>query len=157
MALTNQYFGRTPVDLTDIMTNTNTFYNKVPQTHTGAGGHYNHCFFWQCMGPVAEASKTRPSPALQKAIDKQFGSTDGMKAEFKQAALDRFGAGWAVRSPCCRRPVAAAVAVAVVAVVAVVADAGCRPPPPLRTPSPLPPGSGWPSTTTPSPARASCW
>jgi len=95
VALTNQYFGRTPADLTDIMTNTNTFYNKVPQTHTGAGGHYNHCFFWQCMAPVAQAKSTSPSPALQKAIEKEFGSMEGMKTEFKQAALDRFGAGWA--------------------------------------------------------------
>ncbi len=57
-----------------------------------AGGHWNHTFFWNIMGP-ADKSGT-PSPELLKAINDEFGSLDELKAAFNKAGLARFGSGW---------------------------------------------------------------
>ena len=57
------------------------------------GGHWNHSFFWKIMAPAAQCGK--PSPELSKAIDASFGSMEKMKAAFADAALKRFGSGWA--------------------------------------------------------------
>ena len=56
------------------------------------GGHWNHSFFWNVLGP---AKGSKPSPDLAKQIDADFGSFDAFKAEFTKAATSRFGSGWA--------------------------------------------------------------
>jgi len=55
------------------------------------GGHLNHSFFWTILAPPAEYRAGR----LQAAIAKQFGSMEDFKKEFGQAAMSRFGSGWA--------------------------------------------------------------
>lgn len=57
------------------------------------GGHYNHDLFWQLMAPAGKGGK--PGAALEAAISQAFGSLDGMKKQFDQAAMSRFGSGWA--------------------------------------------------------------
>lgn len=57
------------------------------------GGHWNHAFFWAIMAPAAQTGK--PSDALLTAINESFGSMDKMKTAFAEAALKRFGSGWA--------------------------------------------------------------
>jgi len=57
------------------------------------GGHYNHELFWQLMAPAGQGGA--PGRELQSAIDATFGSLDTMKSQFDQAALGRFGSGWA--------------------------------------------------------------
>ena len=57
-----------------------------------AGGHVNHAFFWQIIGPAAGGV---PPAALGEGISKAFGSTDDFKKQFADAALKRFGSGWA--------------------------------------------------------------
>ncbi|WP_020602795.1 superoxide dismutase [Spirosoma spitsbergense] len=57
-----------------------------------AGGHWNHTFFWNIMGPNAGGA---PKGALADAINKKFGSFDAFKTEFSKAATGRFGSGWA--------------------------------------------------------------
>jgi Fe-Mn family superoxide dismutase len=57
------------------------------------GGHYNHDLFWKLMAP--EGQRGKPGAALEAAIHAQFGSLDEMKKRFDQAALGRFGSGWA--------------------------------------------------------------
>lgn len=57
------------------------------------GGHYNHDLFWKIMAPVGQTGK--PSAALETAIANAFGSVDEMKKRFDQAAISRFGSGWA--------------------------------------------------------------
>jgi Fe-Mn family superoxide dismutase len=56
------------------------------------GGHWNHSFFWNVLGP---AKGSKPSSALAKQIDADFGSFDAFKVEFTKAATSRFGSGWA--------------------------------------------------------------
>lgn len=57
-----------------------------------AGGHVNHTMFWNLMAANAGGA---PSGDLAAAIDATFGSFDAFKAEFKKAAVGRFGSGWA--------------------------------------------------------------
>lgn len=56
-----------------------------------AGGHWNHTFFWNIMGPNAGGA---PKGALADAINKKYGSFDKFKEEFGKAAASRFGSGW---------------------------------------------------------------
>jgi Fe-Mn family superoxide dismutase len=56
------------------------------------GGHYNHELFWQCMTP---SGGKEPSGALMDAIRSQFGDFTGFKKTFTEAAMTRFGSGWA--------------------------------------------------------------
>ncbi len=56
------------------------------------GGHWNHSFFWQIMGPNAGGA---PTGAVAEAINSTFGSYDKFKEEFSKAGVTRFGSGWA--------------------------------------------------------------
>ncbi|CEM37809.1 unnamed protein product [Vitrella brassicaformis CCMP3155] len=66
-----------------------------PFARNNAGGAYNHGFFWTILTSVSSSSQMKPSPALQAAIDKAFGSFDAMKESFSTAAKSVFGSGWA--------------------------------------------------------------
>lgn len=57
-----------------------------------AGGVYNHEFFWSIMSPEKDQT---PKGELLNAINKNFDSLEAFKNKFKEAALDRFGSGWA--------------------------------------------------------------
>ena len=52
---------------------------------------WNHEFFFDELSPKAQ---TRPTGALQKAIDENFGSFDQLKAQMEKAAAGLFGSGW---------------------------------------------------------------
>ena len=56
-----------------------------------AGGHVNHSFFWKIIAPDQGASIQQ----LPVAIAGAFGSMDEFKKQFTDAALKRFGSGWA--------------------------------------------------------------
>lgn len=56
------------------------------------GGFYNHNLFWTVMSPNGGG---QPSGKLASAIDSSFGSFEGFKTEFSNAAATRFGSGWA--------------------------------------------------------------
>jgi Fe-Mn family superoxide dismutase len=55
------------------------------------GGHANHSFFWQIMGPDGGGP---PTGALAEAIAKDFGSFESFKEKLNDAATKRFGSGW---------------------------------------------------------------
>ena len=57
------------------------------------GSHFNHSLFWSVMAAPSQTGEA--SPALQAAIEKDFGSMDAMKQQFSQASAARFGSGWA--------------------------------------------------------------
>lgn len=56
------------------------------------GGHANHSLFWEILSPNGGGA---PTGELAKAIDEKFGSFDQFKAAFGDAAVKRFGSGWA--------------------------------------------------------------
>jgi len=71
--------------------------NDVPEDIRAAvrnhgGGHANHSLFWQLMGPGKGGD---PSGAVADAIKETFESFDKFKETFTDAAMTRFGSGWA--------------------------------------------------------------
>jgi superoxide dismutase, Fe-Mn family len=52
---------------------------------------WNHEFYWHSLTP----QKTRPSSALARRIDADFGSYERFSAQLGKAAADLFGSGWA--------------------------------------------------------------
>ncbi len=57
-----------------------------------AGGQFNHCGFWRSMAPDGGGD---PDGALGDAIAATFGSAGDFRAALKDAAVNRFGSGWA--------------------------------------------------------------
>jgi Fe-Mn family superoxide dismutase len=58
------------------------------------GGHYNHTLFWTVM-KKSENNTNLPSGVIKDAIDRDLGGYDKFTELFTQAALTRFGSGWA--------------------------------------------------------------
>ncbi|WP_124728089.1 superoxide dismutase [Staphylospora marina] len=56
------------------------------------GGHANHTLFWQILSPNGGGE---PTGELAAAINEAFGSFEAFKEKFTDAALKRFGSGWA--------------------------------------------------------------
>jgi Fe-Mn family superoxide dismutase len=52
---------------------------------------WNHTFYWSSLSP----KKLRPSAALARRIDSDFGSYERFTDQLAQAAGDQFGSGWA--------------------------------------------------------------
>lgn len=63
-----------------------------PAVRNNGGGHYNHSFFWKLMKPNGGGE---PKGNLADAINRDFGSFAKMKEQFNDAAMKRFGSGWA--------------------------------------------------------------
>ena len=83
-------------DIEDLIVNV----NDVPEVirtavRNNGGGHYNHTLFWQVLAPADNGGGGTPSAALAEAIDRDFGGFDTFQATFSQAAVTRFGSGWA--------------------------------------------------------------
>ncbi|HEY0039512.1 MAG TPA: superoxide dismutase [Flavisolibacter sp.] len=63
-----------------------------PAVRNNGGGHWNHSFFWEILGPNAGG---QPAGALAEAINSTFGSLDSLKEKVNAAGATRFGSGWA--------------------------------------------------------------
>lgn len=72
-----------------------------------AGGHANHQFLWKILGPQTCSSPDAPVPmgspaspvgGLATAIDAAYGSFDGFRSAFTEAALSLPTEGWAFLS-----------------------------------------------------------
>ncbi len=71
--------------------------DKAPESiRTGlrnnVGGHLNHSEFWLMMSPKGGGE---PTGELAEAINSTFGSFEEFKKQFTDAAMKRFGSGWA--------------------------------------------------------------
>jgi len=53
---------------------------------------WNHTFFWSCMKPNGGGA---PNGDIAKGIDRDLGGIAKFEEEFKKAAVDQFGSGWA--------------------------------------------------------------
>ena len=56
------------------------------------GGHVNHSAFWLMMSPNGGGE---PTGDLANAVESTFGSFADFKKQFTDAAMKRFGSGWA--------------------------------------------------------------
>ncbi len=70
---------------------------SVPEAKRGivrnnGGGHANHSLFWTLIGPNGGGA---PSGDLATAIDRDLGGFDKFEEAFTNAAIGRFGSGWA--------------------------------------------------------------
>lgn len=67
--------------------------SKYPAgVRNNGGGHYNHSLFWKWMEPKGGDA---PTGKLLDALNGAFGSIEEFKKQFGDAALKRFGSGWA--------------------------------------------------------------
>ncbi len=79
--------------ITDILRNINQLPEAVRSAvRNNGGGHANHTLYWDVLTP--DGSKA-PGGALGKAIDAAFGGYDPFVEKFSNAAMTRFGSGWA--------------------------------------------------------------
>lgn len=62
------------------------------KARNNGGGAWNHNFFWQVMKPNGGGA---PTGKTADAIQGAFGSFDKFKEQFTDAAMKRFGSGWA--------------------------------------------------------------
>lgn len=73
------------------------FFNNASKLSAKAknngGGAWNHNFFWQVMHPSKDMKG--PTGKLSDAINGSFDSFEKFKEQFTQAAMTRFGSGWA--------------------------------------------------------------
>ena len=70
--------------------------DEVPDTVRTAvrnhgGGHANHQFFWEILGPSAGDV---PKGSIADVLMKEFGSFAGFQSRFTDAATQHFGSGW---------------------------------------------------------------
>jgi Fe-Mn family superoxide dismutase len=86
-ALANAEDDKTKIE--DILKNI----SKYPvAVRNNGGGHYNHSMFWSILSPEGGGS---PSGKLADVINTAFGSFEEFKKKFSEAAVGRFGSGWA--------------------------------------------------------------
>jgi len=66
--------------------------NVRQAVRNNGGGHANHSLFWTVMAPNGGGE---PDGKLAEALSKSFGNFLAFKEKFSQAAMGRFGSGWA--------------------------------------------------------------
>ncbi|MEK8028319.1 superoxide dismutase [Pseudaquabacterium rugosum] len=71
-------------------------WDDLPATLQGAvrnhgGGHANHSLFWQTMTPGGGT----PDAELAASLTRDLGGIEGFRTRWTEAALSRFGSGWA--------------------------------------------------------------
>ena len=55
------------------------------------GGYYNHTLYFDILTPKGNG---KPADTLASAINKDFGSFEDFKTQFKESANKQFGSGW---------------------------------------------------------------
>ena len=89
-ALEGTEWADTPIE--DILGNLDAIpEDKRTAVRNNGGGHANHTFFWEIMGPNGGGD---PSGALAAAVGEAFGGVAELKAAVNDAGVKRFGSGW---------------------------------------------------------------
>jgi Fe-Mn family superoxide dismutase len=66
--------------------------NRLLAIRNNGGGHANHSLFWTILSPNGGGV---PDGKISEAIDATFGNFAAFKKVFTDAAMSRFGSGWA--------------------------------------------------------------
>lgn len=66
--------------------------SEVLGVKNNAGGIYNHDFFWSVM---SAPNTSKMSETLKSKLESVFGTVEEFMSKFEQAAMGRFGSGWA--------------------------------------------------------------
>lgn len=66
-----------------------------PAVRNHGGGHANHSLFWTVMAPAGQDGGGVPGGTLALAMERDLGGMEAFQNAFTQAALTRFGSGWA--------------------------------------------------------------
>ncbi len=66
--------------------------SRKTAARNNVGGHANHSLFWEVMTP---GGSNQPTGPVADAINNAFGSFEGFKKTFTDAAATRFGSDWA--------------------------------------------------------------
>lgn len=74
-------------DMDEIMTAS---CGKDEEIYNNSAQAWNHEFFWKCLSGSSQA----PSKNISKILNPDFGSLEGFKREFSEAAGKLFGSGW---------------------------------------------------------------
>lgn len=86
-ALSGTDSENTPInDLFKILDLSNT------ELRNNLGGYYNHSLYFEILTPKGGSA---PADTLASTINRDFGSFDEFKTQFKDAANKQFGSGWA--------------------------------------------------------------
>jgi superoxide dismutase, Fe-Mn family len=85
--IANDYVGLTLEEVVHKSHNegNNPIFNNAAQV-------WNHTFYWSCLKANGGG---KPVGKLAEQIDKDFGSFEKFREDFKNAALTQFGSGWA--------------------------------------------------------------
>jgi len=83
-------------DIKEVLENVNSLpEDKKQAVINNGGGHANHSFFWEIMSSNPESDERLPQGKIAEKINSTFGSFEEFKEKFTQAAMTRFGSGWA--------------------------------------------------------------
>jgi superoxide dismutase, Fe-Mn family len=66
--------------------------NHSATVRNNGGGYFNHNLFWKVIAPGGSRD---PGGEFKNALNDTFGSLNNFREAFTQAALTRFGSGWA--------------------------------------------------------------
>jgi Fe-Mn family superoxide dismutase len=89
-ALEGTDLGNQPIE--QLLRNIQSVPEKIRQAViNNGGGHANHTMFWQIMAKGGG----KPSGPLGDDLNKAFGDFATFQSQLKQAAVGRFGSGWA--------------------------------------------------------------
>jgi Fe-Mn family superoxide dismutase len=86
----DQFQGK---EIVEIIFNIQTIPEEIrTAVRNNGGGHFNHSLLWKLMGPNGGG---KPQGELAEAINKEFHHFAAFQKVFNDAAISRFGSGWA--------------------------------------------------------------
>lgn len=87
----NEAVRGTPLESKSIEEILQTLDPKNNVLKNNAGGYYNHNLFWSILGKNKGGN---PSGKIAELINRDFGSFENFKTNFKKSGTDLFGSGW---------------------------------------------------------------